>query len=136
MRTASQPMKPSHGHGLRFPLCRPKLPCVNDEQQARYSLHILLPGIGEPGQQRLLRSRALVIGLGGLGSPAAMYLASSGVGELVLSDYDYVELSNLQRQIIHTSADVGRDKVESARRYHRPPESRGLGGSACPCPRR
>ena len=103
------------GHGLRFPLRRPKLPCVNDEQQARYSRHSLLPGIGEPGQQRLLRSRVLVIGLGGLGSPAAMYLASSGVGELVLSDYDYVELSNLQRQIIHTSADVGRDKVESAR---------------------
>ena len=104
-------------HGLRFPMHRPKLGSVNVDQQARYSRHILLPGIGEPGQQRLLRSRALIVGLGGLGSPAAMYLAASGVGELVLSDYDYVELSNLQRQIIHTSADVGRDKVDSARDF-------------------
>lgn len=94
---------------------RPKLGGVNEDQQARYSRHILLPGIGESGQERLLGSRALIVGLGGLGSPAAMYLAASGVGELVLSDYDYVELSNLQRQIIHTSADVGRDKVDSAR---------------------
>ena len=94
---------------------RPKLGGVNEDQQARYSRHILLPGIGESGQKRLLGSRALIIGLGGLGSPAAMYLAASGVGELVLSDYDYVELSNLQRQIIHTSADLGRDKVDSAR---------------------
>ena len=101
--------------GLRFPVHRPKLGGVNEEQQARYSRHILLPGIGASGQKRLLGSRALIIGLGGLGSPAAMYLAASGVGELVLSDYDYVELSNLQRQIIHTSADVGRDKVDSAR---------------------
>ena len=88
---------------------------MNEEQHARYSRHILLPAIGEPGQQRLLRARALIVGLGGLGSPAAMYLGASGVGELVLSDYDYVELSNLQRQIIHTSADLGRDKVDSAR---------------------
>ena len=101
--------------GLRFPVHRPKLGGVNEDQQARYSRHILLPGIGESGQKRLLGSRALIIGLGGLGSPAAMYLAASGVGELVLSDYDYVELSNLQRQIIHTSADLGRDKVDSAR---------------------
>ena len=101
--------------GLRFPVHGPKLGGVNDDQLARYSRHILLSGIGESGQKRLLSSRALIVGLGGLGSPAAMYLAASGVGKLVLSDYDYVELSNLQRQIIHTSADVGRDKVDSAR---------------------
>ena len=88
---------------------------MTEDQQTRYSRHVLLPQIGAAGQERLLRSRALVVGLGGLGSPAAMYLASSGVGELVLSDYDRVELSNLQRQIAHTSADLGRDKVESAR---------------------
>lgn len=81
----------------------------------RYSRHLLLPQIGEAGQARLRKARVLVIGLGGLGSPVAMYLAASGVGHLVLVDFDHVELSNLQRQVIHSSADIGRDKVESAR---------------------
>jgi adenylyltransferase/sulfurtransferase len=81
----------------------------------RYSRHLLLPQIGEAGQARLRRARVLVIGLGGLGSPVAMYLAASGVGHLVLVDFDHVELSNLQRQVIHSSADIGRNKVESAR---------------------
>lgn len=81
----------------------------------RYSRHLLLPQIGEAGQARLRRARVLVIGLGGLGSPVAMYLAASGVGHLVLVDFDHVELSNLQRQVIHSSADIGRDKVASAR---------------------
>jgi molybdopterin/thiamine biosynthesis adenylyltransferase len=81
----------------------------------RYSRHLLLPQIGEPGQARLRQARVLVIGLGGLGSPVAMYLAASGVGHLVLVDFDHVELSNLQRQVIHSSADIGRNKVESAR---------------------
>lgn len=81
----------------------------------RYSRHLLLPQIGESGQARLRQARVLVIGLGGLGSPVAMYLAASGVGELVLVDFDHVELSNLQRQVIHSSADIGRDKVASAR---------------------
>ncbi|HSS66704.1 MAG TPA: molybdopterin-synthase adenylyltransferase MoeB [Gammaproteobacteria bacterium] len=80
----------------------------------RYSRHLLLPQIGERGQARLRQARVLVIGLGGLGSPVAMYLAASGVGHLVLVDFDHVELSNLQRQVIHSSADIGRDKVESA----------------------
>lgn len=88
---------------------------MNKEQRARYARHIQLDSIGEQGQERLLASRALVIGMGGLGSPAAMYLATSGVGHLVLSDYDQVELSNLQRQIAHTSADIGRLKTDSAR---------------------
>ena len=81
----------------------------------RYSRHMRLPEIGEAGQERLNAARVLVVGLGGLGSPVAMYLAASGVGHLVLSDYDVVELSNLQRQIVHRSGDVGRDKVDSAR---------------------
>jgi len=88
---------------------------MNDDQLERYSRHILLPQIGLDAQERLLASRVLVIGLGGLGSPIAMYLAAAGVGHLVLSDFDHVDLSNLQRQIIHSVADIGRDKVESAR---------------------
>jgi len=84
-------------------------------QRERYARHILLARFGEAGQARLLASRVLLVGLGGLGSPVAMYLAACGIGELVLSDYDFVELSNLQRQIVHGTPDVGRDKVDSAR---------------------
>ncbi|RKZ36753.1 MAG: molybdopterin-synthase adenylyltransferase MoeB [Gammaproteobacteria bacterium] len=83
-------------------------------QQERYSRHMLLPQIGQAGQARLLQSRALIIGLGGLGAPVAMYLAAAGVGRLILSDFDQVELSNLQRQVIHATEDVGRLKVDSA----------------------
>ncbi len=88
---------------------------MNDAQLQRYSRHILLPQIDTAGQARLLAARVLIVGLGGLGSPAAMYLASSGVGTLVLCDDDVVEVSNLPRQIIHGEADLGRPKVESAR---------------------
>ncbi|MCP5152491.1 MAG: molybdopterin-synthase adenylyltransferase MoeB [Ectothiorhodospiraceae bacterium] len=87
---------------------------MDQTERERYGRHILLGPIGEAGQQRLLDARVLVVGLGGLGSPVAMYLAASGVGTLVLADYDRVELSNLQRQIAHGTPDVGRDKVESA----------------------
>lgn len=89
---------------------------MEDQQLLRYSRQIMLPEIGFEGQQKLLRSRVLIIGLGGLGSPAAMYLAAAGVGELVLVDFDQVDLSNLQRQIIHTTESIGLPKVESARR--------------------
>jgi molybdopterin-synthase adenylyltransferase len=89
---------------------------MNDEQLLRYSRQIMLPQIGIEGQQRLARSRVLIVGLGGLGSPAALYLAASGVGHLVVTDDDRVELSNLQRQILHTTADLGQAKTESARR--------------------
>ncbi len=82
----------------------------------RYSRQIRLPQIGEAGQRRLLRSRVLIVGLGGLGSPAAMYLAAAGIGHLVLSDFDRVEVSNLQRQIAHCAADLGQLKADSARR--------------------
>jgi len=88
---------------------------MDDEQLLRYSRQIMLPEIGFEGQQKLLQSRVLIIGLGGLGSPAAMYLTAAGIGELVLVDFDQVDLSNLQRQIIHTSDSIGLPKVESAR---------------------
>jgi molybdopterin/thiamine biosynthesis adenylyltransferase len=87
---------------------------MNDQQLLRYSRHILLNEIGVEGQQRLLASRVLIIGLGGLGSPAALYLAASGVGKLTLCDDDTVDFSNLQRQIIHRTGAVGQPKVVSA----------------------
>jgi adenylyltransferase/sulfurtransferase len=88
---------------------------MDDEQLLRYSRHILLPEIGIEGQQRLLDAHVLMIGAGGLGSPAALYLASAGVGTLTICDGDVVDLTNLQRQIVHREAAVGRPKVESAR---------------------
>jgi len=88
---------------------------MTPEQEARYSRHILLAQIGNQGQEKLLAARVLIVGMGGLGSPVAMYLAASGVGHLVLTDFDVVELSNLQRQIIHHTDDVGENKVASAR---------------------
>jgi len=87
---------------------------VDEQLLLRYSRQILLPEIDLEGQNRLLAGSALVVGLGGLGSPVAMYLAAAGVGRLVLVDHDTVELSNLQRQIVHATADLGRPKVESA----------------------
>lgn len=87
---------------------------MTPEEHERYSRHITLPQISTDGQNRLLQSRALIIGMGGLGSPVALYLAAAGVGTLVLVDFDTVELSNLQRQIIHHTADIGRAKVDSA----------------------
>ncbi|MFT6431024.1 MAG: adenylyltransferase/sulfurtransferase [Halopseudomonas sp.] len=87
---------------------------MDDQQLLRYSRQILLPQLDIDGQQRLLDSRVLIVGLGGLGAPVALYLAAAGVGTLVLADHDEVDLTNLQRQIIHQTADVGRSKVESA----------------------
>ena len=87
---------------------------MNQDQLQLYSRQIKLPQVGVDGQERLLASTALIIGMGGLGSPAALYLASAGVGHLVISDYDRVELSNLQRQIIHRHADIGELKAHSA----------------------
>lgn len=90
------------------------MPEMNDEQLLRYSRHVLLPEFDTQGQERLLASKALIVGLGGLGSPVAMYLAAAGVGELYLVDDDVVELSNIQRQIVHSSEDLGKAKVASA----------------------
>lgn len=88
---------------------------MEDEKLLRYSRQILLPQVDIDGQQKLLNASAIIFGLGGLGSPVAMYLAAAGLGRLVLVDFDLVELSNLQRQIIHQTEDIGRPKVESAR---------------------
>ena len=88
---------------------------MNDDQLLRYSRHILVDELGIEAQQRFLDAHAIVIGAGGLGSPAAMYLAAAGVGKLTLVDADTVDLTNLQRQILHVTASVGRSKVESGR---------------------
>ncbi|MEH6565609.1 MAG: molybdopterin-synthase adenylyltransferase MoeB [Halopseudomonas sp.] len=87
---------------------------LEDDSLLRYSRQILLPQIDIAGQQRLLNSRVLIVGLGGLGAPVALYLAAAGVGELLLADHDRVDLTNLQRQIIHHSQSVGQLKVDSA----------------------
>lgn len=87
---------------------------MNDEQLLRYSRQIMLPDVDIDGQEKLLAARVLIIGLGGLGSPVAMYLAAAGVGHLVLADFDAVDLTNLQRQIAHTSARIGMNKSASA----------------------
>ena len=87
---------------------------LNDEQLLRYSRHILLPEIGIDGQEKLLAAHALVIGAGGLGSPVSLYLAASGVGRITLCDHDQVDLTNLQRQIVHTTESIGKAKVVSA----------------------
>jgi molybdopterin-synthase adenylyltransferase len=89
---------------------------LEDDRLLRYSRQIMLPDIDIEGQARLLESRVLIVGLGALGSPVSMYLAASGIGELVLMDPDRVELSNLQRQIVHADANIGISKVQSAER--------------------
>jgi molybdopterin/thiamine biosynthesis adenylyltransferase len=87
---------------------------MNDNQLLRYSRHILLPQVSYEGQNKLVNSHALVVGAGGLGSPVALYLAASGVGTLTICDFDVVDLTNLQRQIIHTTQSVGINKTVSA----------------------
>ncbi|HEX7512249.1 MAG TPA: molybdopterin-synthase adenylyltransferase MoeB [Candidatus Methylomirabilis sp.] len=87
---------------------------MTEEQIRRYSRHLILPEVGGVGQRKLLNSRVLLIGAGGLGSPVALYLAAAGVGTLGIVDFDVVDLSNLQRQILHHGHDVGRPKVQSA----------------------
>lgn len=89
-------------------------PPLGPEELQRYARHLVLPEIGGPGQQRLKRARILLVGAGGIGSPAALYLAAAGVGTLGIADDDTVSLSNLQRQILHGTADVGRPKLASA----------------------
>jgi sulfur-carrier protein adenylyltransferase/sulfurtransferase len=100
------------GAGLKF-----ETPVVlSAEQKLRYSRHLLIPEVGAAGQARLLGSKALLIGAGGLGSPASLYLAAAGVGTIGIVDFDVVDVSNLQRQILHTTDRVGERKTESAKR--------------------
>jgi adenylyltransferase/sulfurtransferase len=95
-----------------LPVVVPKT--LSAEQQRRYSRHLLVPEVGEAGQQKLLDAKVLLVGAGGLGSPAGLYLAAAGVGTLGILDSDVVDLTNLQRQVLHTTATVGRLKTESA----------------------
>ncbi|HET7921353.1 MAG TPA: molybdopterin-synthase adenylyltransferase MoeB [Gammaproteobacteria bacterium] len=88
---------------------------TSDSDALRYSRHLALPDFGAAGQARLAAARVLIVGLGGLGSPAALYLAAAGTGTLLLNDFERVDLSNLQRQLLHANADVGRNKTDSAR---------------------
>src|ERR1700694_2250147 len=87
---------------------------LNKDEILRYSRHLIMPEVGMEGQQKLKAARGLCIGTGGLGSPLALYLAAAGVGTLGLVDFDVVDYTNLQRQIIHSTADVGRKKLDSA----------------------
>jgi sulfur-carrier protein adenylyltransferase/sulfurtransferase len=89
-------------------------PAFTEDQVLRYSRHIILPKIGAAGQSKLMEARVLCVGAGGLGSPAAMYLAAAGIGTLGIVDFDRVDLTNLQRQLLHDTDDVGRPKVDSA----------------------
>src|SRR5580765_6764484 len=91
------------------------LPELTNDEIKRYSRHLIMPEVGMDGQRRLKAGKVLCIGAGGLGSPAAMYLAAAGVGTIGLIDFDVVDFSNLQRQIIHGTSDVGRSKLASAR---------------------
>src|SRR5574344_2722118 len=88
---------------------------LSNEQIERYSRHIILKEVGAKGQKKLLNSKVLIIGAGGLGAPAALYLAAAGVGHIGIVDADEVDLSNLQRQVIHSTADIGKAKVKSAK---------------------
>src|SRR5512137_1551409 len=90
-------------------------PVLSNEEVLRYSRHLIMPEVGMDGQQKLKAARVLCIGTGGLGSPLALYLAAAGVGTLGLVDFDVVDFTNLQRQVIHFTSDVGRPKLESAK---------------------
>jgi sulfur-carrier protein adenylyltransferase/sulfurtransferase len=90
-------------------------PQLNNDEIKRYSRHLIMPEMGMDGQRKLKQSSVLCIGAGGLGSPAAMYLAAAGIGRLGIVDFDVVDYSNLQRQLLHTTNDVGRTKLDSAR---------------------
>src|SRR5579864_5866600 len=90
------------------------LPPLAPEDIQRYHRHLIIPEVGSTGQRKLKAARVLLIGAGGLGSPAALYLAAAGVGTIGLVDFDVVDVSNLQRQIVHSTSNIGRSKIASA----------------------
>jgi adenylyltransferase/sulfurtransferase len=92
-----------------------QLPELDNDEVLRYSRHLIIPEVGLEGQRRLKASRVLLVGAGGLGSPLGLYLAAAGVGHLGLVDFDQVDLTNLHRQVIHGTKDLGRPKLDSAR---------------------
>src|SRR6184192_437566 len=94
---------------------KPETATLSNDEILRYSRHLIMPEVGVEGQRKLKAARVLCIGAGGLGSPAALYLAAAGVGRLGIVDFDVVDFSNLQRQILHGTADVGRPKLQSAK---------------------
>src|SRR5438552_16450742 len=96
------------------PAVAPATPTLNKDEILRYSRHLIMPEVGMDGQLKLKAARVLCIGAGGLGSPLALYLGAAGVGTLGIVDFDVVDYTNLQRQIIHSTADVGRKKLDSA----------------------
>ena len=102
-------------NGMSLPPLVPPAAELTRDEVARYGRHLVLPGIGSDGQRRLKNARVLVVGAGGLGSPVLLYLAAAGVGTLGIVEFDVVEESNLQRQIIHGTSDIGRPKAHSAR---------------------
>src|SRR5436309_6567628 len=108
-------MSPSNGVPVSFPpLVEPAAELTLDEVR-RYSRHLIIPDVGMSGQKRLKNAKVLVIGAGGLGSPALLYLAAAGVGTLGIAEFDEVDESNLQRQIIHGQSDIGKPKARSAK---------------------
>ena len=100
--------------GVTHPASTDSLPELTGDELRRYGRHLALPQIGTTGQRRLKNARVLLVGAGGLGSPAAMYLAAAGVGTIGLVDFDVVDITNLQRQVIHGTSDLGRPKLDSA----------------------
>ena len=102
------------GHTRASTLPEGSLPQLSADELRRYSRHVLLPNVTTTGQRRLKAARVLIVGAGGLGSPVALYLAAAGVGLLGLVDFDTVDITNLQRQPLHGTADIGRSKLESA----------------------
>src|SRR5581483_6823091 len=98
-----------------YPFSGRELPTLTNDEVKRYSRHLIMPEVGVDGQRKLKAAKVLCIGAGGLGSPVAMYLAAAGVGTLGIVDFDTVDFSNLQRQILHSTLDVGRPKLQSAK---------------------
>jgi molybdopterin/thiamine biosynthesis adenylyltransferase/rhodanese-related sulfurtransferase/molybdopterin converting factor small subunit len=106
---------PSVAGGAPITTAAPSLPDLTNEEVQRYSRHLILPEVGPDGQRRVKAARVLCVGAGGLGSPAALYLAAAGIGTIGIIDFDNVDASNLQRQILHGTPDIGRSKLQSAR---------------------